>query len=116
MSSDITQRAVTIATSGTLSGAADLRAFRLVAVAMPSSWTAADLTFQVSIDGGSTYLELIGPAASAFQVSAAASQFIRLPKDAVVDGVDYMIVRSGILGTTVAQAAARTLTLLLQRT
>jgi len=50
-----TTATVTIANGASLSGAANLGEARICAIMMPADWTAADLTFQASIDGSTFY-------------------------------------------------------------
>lgn len=79
---------------------------------MPSSWTAADLTFQVSTDNGTTYQNVYEEDGSEYVVTADASRFIAITG---LPRVDAIKVRSGTSGTAVAQGAARTLTLFVER-
>lgn len=98
----------TIANDQSLSNASDdLRGVLCVAVLMPGTWTAAALTFQVSLDG-ETYTNMWYDGAE-YEVTAAASQYIVLDaKDFV--GIRYLRVRSGTSGTPVNQGGARTVT------
>ena len=103
---------VTIAASGSLSGAADLTGFTLVSIQMPTTWTAAAITFSGSLDG-STYGDVYNTAGTEYTIasaSAVASRLIILdPRDFA--GVRYLKIRSGTSAATVNQAAARTLVL-----
>jgi hypothetical protein len=110
---------VTIANGASLSDAdaisinesRDKPAHSLVAILMPSAWTAADLTFQVSNDN-TTFYEMVNTAGNNVSVtSPAADEWVAIdPADFV--GVEYLKVRSGTVGAAVAQGAARVLTLL----
>lgn len=82
-----------------------------VAVQMPATWTAANLTFQVSYDGGATYVNLTDEGTE-YAVEAAASQGIALDANVFL-GATHMKVRSGTVGTPVNQAAARTLSIVM---
>jgi hypothetical protein len=84
---------------------------------MPAAWTAADLTFQASPDGGLTFDELntadgvAADAAAPVQVhTPAASQFIGIDP-AKFRGFNCIKVRSGTVGTPVNQVAQAVLTL-----
>ena len=100
----------TIANGASLSGAVDLNNAHLVGIVMPSGWTAASLTFQVSRDGGVTFADYYSATAEYEVTTAAASRSIGFaPADFA--GVDAIKVRSGTSGTPVNQGAARVLTL-----
>lgn len=101
---------VTIANGASLSGVADLTGFMLAGIQMPAAWTAASLTFQVSIDG-TTYTDMYATDGTEVTVTgAAASRFLAfVPSDFA--GARYLKVRSGTTGSPVNQGAARTLIL-----
>lgn len=103
----------TIASGQSLSAAIVFGGYALHGIAMPSGWDAADLTFQVSVDGGSNYLELRTPDQIGFQYPAAAGQFISLTQR-VLYGFNMLKVRSGTATLAVAQTADRTLKLIVQ--
>jgi len=101
---------VTIANTTALSPAATLGSNRLlVGIAMPSGWDAAALTFQASIDGGQTWLEMQG-ASAVLTYAAAAGQYIAVDP-ALWRGVTMVKVRSGTSGSPVSQTADRALQL-----
>lgn len=103
-----------IANGASLSGAVDIVGLTLVGVLIPSSWTTADLTFQVSVDG-STYVDVYNDSGVEYLVQVgAASTYIVLNKSGYADfaGMRYLKVRSGTSGTPVNQGGARTLTLI----
>jgi hypothetical protein len=50
--------AVLISSGTALSAAVPLGAKQLVGIAMPAAWDAAALTFQVSVDGGTTFFSI----------------------------------------------------------
>ena len=100
-----------IAASATTSGAIDLYGLQMVALGMPTYWTAGVLTFNVSIDG-STYLRMYKNGAEYFE-TVTASQFIVLtPADFA--GVRYVQLRSGTYATPVTQTAARSIELVVR--
>jgi len=103
--------AVTIALNQSLSAPVQLYGRGFFGVEMPSAWTAANLTFQVSTDGD-TYRNLYDEDGNEVEVTAAANRFIRVfPADFMV--FPYIRLRSGTAGVPVNQLAARTLNLLL---
>lgn len=102
-------RAVTIDAGSALSAAVDLDGVALVGIQMPASWTAANLTFQVSADGV-TYADLYNQSGSEVVVTAAANRYIALDPT-LFQGIRRLKIRSGTSGTPVNQAASRTLLL-----
>lgn len=116
---DIETIPVTILNTQSLSAAVPLGPKSLVGIVMPAAWTAADLTFQGSVDG-TTFDELTasdltaaGTVATLQVHSPAAAQFIGLDP-AKLRGVNQLKVRSGTSGTPVAQGADRVLTLIVR--
>lgn len=101
---------VTIASGASLSAAIDTGGAVPVRIAMPADWTAADLTFQVSSDGGTTWWNLYDAAGTEYTVTAAEDREILLPYAELV-GCRFIKLRSGTSDTPVNQAADRTLTL-----
>lgn len=100
-----------IALGTALSAAVDCVDGRAIRVDMPAAWDAADLTFQVSLDGV-TYSDLYDAYGSEYVVRASASRAILLnPVDFI--GVRYLKVRSGTGAVPVNQTAARSITLTL---
>jgi len=104
---------VTIANGQSISAEADLGAKTLVGIAMPAAWTAAVLTFQVTIDNGATWLEATTSAGAAFSFTVAAGQFIAVDP-ALWRGINAIKIRSGTSGTPVAQGSDRVLNLILR--
>lgn len=97
---------VTIANNGTVSTAANFGEKVLCGLTMPAAWTAADLTFQISYDGGSTWTALYDDGGTAVKVtSPGAGKYLALDPSAFAGVVRLKCVSS------VAQGAARTLTL-----
>jgi hypothetical protein len=115
MSSDTFRTADTIA-NGTALGAAgaDLNNQHLVGIQMPAAWTAAALTFAMSLDGGTTWLNIYDQNGTELTVQAAASTYIALsPTLLTVPGL--LRVRSGTSAVPVNQAADRLVTFLSHR-
>lgn len=117
---DIDAIPVTIASGGSLSSAVALGGKVLVGLVMPSGWTSADITFQASHDGGTTFGELVtsdfaaADAIAAVQIhSPAASDFIAFDP-AKLRGVQSLKVRSGTSGAAVTQGADRIINLIVR--
>jgi len=102
-----------IASGTSLSGAIALGDGTLCGIAMPAGWDAAALSFQVSVDGGTTWGEM-QTITAAVSVTAAAGQYIALDP-AIWRGLNLLKVRSGSLASAVNQTADRTLTLQTRR-
>jgi hypothetical protein len=98
----------TIADEGNLSAGVRLGNLRPVAIVIGTGWVAADVTFQASIDGGTTWLNVHDAGGDTeLTVQAAASRYIGLlaaQADALA-GVQWIKVRSGTAGTPVTQTA-----------
>ena len=105
----------TIANGTALSGAIPIGVDTLVGLWMPAAWTAANITFQVSPDGGTTWLELLNDAGTAVTltnpVGGAFIVMTTAPKYAF-RGINMMKVRSGTSGVPVNQVADRIMTLI----
>lgn len=101
----------TIASSGNLSGVVDCGTARLAVIIMPASWTAADLTFQESVDN-STFVDKYDAYGVEYTVVSAASRAILINLADFI-GARYLKVRSGTSGSPVAQGGTRALTLVL---
>jgi len=99
----------TIAASSSLSPEVDLGIGTLVGIAMPAAWTAAALTFQVSVDGGVTWNELTTSAGAAVSYTVAAGQFIAVDPT-LWRGINAIKVRSGTSGSPVNQVSQAALT------
>lgn len=100
-----------IANGASLSGAVDVAGTTLIAIQMPATWTAANLTFQGSADG-SIYADVYNDSGDEYSIPVSASHFIML--DQVQNrfrGMRYLKVRSGTSGTPVNQGADRVLSL-----
>lgn len=103
----------TIASGASLSDAITLGGLRLFGVVMPAAWTAANLTFQASFDGGTTYVDVYDY--NGLEVVATASTSRLIVLDPVVfSAIPLLKIRSGTSGTAVNQGAARTLQIVLR--
>lgn len=98
------------ATAFSITAAIDLADKRLVRIALPAAWTAADLTFSVSYDG-INFNNLFDEFGAEVVVKAAASRSIRLN---ITDwlGVKKLKIRSGTSATPVNQTTGRALRLI----
>jgi len=104
---------VSIAAGASLSDATNLYGLRLYAIAMPSNWTTANLTFQGSADGGTTWTNMTDAYGNEISVTANVSSFIVLDLSQF-SGLQYLKIRSGSSASPIAQAAARSLQLVLR--
>ena len=103
----------TIANGQALTTALNLGGLHLFGIVVPAAWTAASLTFQMSHDGGATWLNVYDASGSEVTATAGASRYIAL--DAVVFAPLTLIkVRSGTSGSPVNQGQDTDLQLLLR--
>ena len=93
----------TIAAAGNLSSAANIVTSMIFGLKMPAAWTAADITFQVSLDNV-TYQNLYDETGTEVKVVVAASRFVRLPPGEWAS-YPYIKIRSGTAAAPVAQVA-----------
>ena len=105
--------AMTIASGASLSAANDLGGLRLFGIVMPAAWTTANLTFQMSPDGGTTWVDMYDANGNELTATASTSRFIALDL-ANFAAVQMVKVRSGTSGTPVNQGGDRTLSLILR--
>lgn len=110
MAIGMTSFAVTISNGTSLSLAIPVGQQVPIGVAMPAGWDAAVLTFQVSVDGGNTWLELTDTSGAAISYTVAASRYIPFDPNTWI-GINHLKIRSGTQGTPVNQTADRALTL-----
>ena len=97
----------TIANAASLSDAVELKGHSVLRIAMPAAWTAADLTFQISDDGGTTFRNVYWDWGPEMVVDAAAALTIELSPFVRLSHIDQIKVRSGTAAVPVAQAAER---------
>ena len=99
----------TIANTASLSDAMDLSGTTLAGYIMPASWTSANMTFQVSVDG-TNFHNFYDQFGNEVSHTVSTSRFVALnPSD--MASVRYIKFRSGTNGTPVAQGADRLITL-----
>jgi len=95
----------TIAINESLSAAVELGGHSVERIIMPAAWDAADLTFQISDDDGTTYQNVYWDWGAEMVVDAAASYTIELSPFVKLSNIELLKVRSGTAGTPVAQSA-----------
>lgn len=103
-----------IANAASLSGAINLGDGGLVALKMPSAWTAAALTFKAAEKEDGTYYDVYDSTGTALSVTAAASTYILLAPSTFA-GLRFIKIQSGTTGSPVAQGAARTIIVLVRK-
>jgi len=101
----------TIAAGQAISAEIDLGAMTLVGIVMPPAWTAAGMTFQISPDGGATWVEHTNSAGAATNFVVGGGQYIAVDP-ALWRGVYSMKVRSGTVGAPVNQTVGAALQLI----
>jgi hypothetical protein len=100
---------VVIANGASLSAAVEIGKTWLTGLILPAAWTAAGLTFQGSVDG-TNFHNLYETDGTEVTVTVAVDRFVRLaPMDWSI--FSHIKVRFGTSGTSVNQAAARTIKL-----
>jgi len=102
----------TIASGQSLSAAVNLGGLRMFGMIMPTAWTAAGLTFQMSADGTNWY-NMYDANGNELTASAAASRYVAF-EPANFAPVEWLKVRSGTSGTPVSQGQDSTLALVLR--
>lgn len=95
----------TILNSASLSSAIGIGDLTLLCLQMPSAWTAANLTFQASLDGA-TYANVYGDDGTEYTVTADASRVIYLDPSKFA-GMTHVKIRSGTSGAPVSQGGNR---------
>lgn len=103
----------TISNGQAITASIYLRDQPLVAIQMPASWTAANLTFQGSNDN-TNFFDVYNLDGDEYTVTAAASRYIVL-SPFEFQWARYIKIRSGTTGTPVNQSADRTIVLVTRR-
>ena len=106
--------AFTIASGASLSEELDTNGFMPVAIKMPGTWSAANLTFQGCEVTGGTFCDVYDNAGTEYTVVAAASRYILL-NPAAFASFQFIKVRSGTSGVAVAQGGARSVIMILRK-
>jgi hypothetical protein len=107
---------VTIAAGASLSSPASVGSKVLCGIIFPAVWTSASLTFQVSVDGGATWLEYYDDSTTEQQILTTTPTGLYLALDAsMFAGVTMLKVRSGTFAAPVNQVAAASLMLVARK-
>lgn len=126
MLTEVTTKPVTIANGASVSDAADIRFNQLVGYVIPATWTAAGVAFQLSYDGGTTYVAAKRVEFGTTTAPIAAKTIEVLAADTSVStmfainpvwflGATHVKVVSQTAGTPVNQGGARIVTLVLRQ-
>lgn len=111
----IHQNNAVIASGASLSGAVAIGGeFSLIGIEFPAAWDAADMTFQVSLDDGTTWKELLDDAGNAVQKTVTAGQYRELDASEFKSAIRIKV-RSGTSSLAVNQTADRTIKLFSRR-
>ena len=97
----------TILNTASLSDAVELEGHSVERIIMPAAWTAADLTFQISDDDGTTFQNLYWDWGAEFVIDAAVATTIELSPFCKLSNIDQLKVRSGTSGAAQAQGGDR---------
>jgi hypothetical protein len=103
----------TIAEDADSSDAIFVGDYALFGIVMPSTWTAADISFEVSLDG-TTYQHMYDETGAEVSITPTAGTTLMFEADFASRflGAKYVKIRSGVSGAFVNQAGARTLTII----
>lgn len=104
---------VDIAANAAFTNTINVGGLRLFAIVMPTDWTSANLTFQISTDGGTSWKNLKDQKGNEVTALTEASACIALDATQFA-AFQYIRLRSGTNSTPVTQTATRTLQLLLR--
>lgn len=104
---------VSISSGQSLSPSVDLGGLRLFGIVMPSAWTTANLTFQMSQDGGVTWNNMYDTNGTEIVAQASTSRYIAFDP-ILFSGVQMLRLRSGTSSSAVAQGSDRVLQILLR--
>lgn len=104
---------VTISNGAALTDTINLGGLRLFGITIPAEWTTANLTFQTSFDGGTTWANMQDKQGNALVVVATPNSYIALTPSNF-SAVQYLRIRSGTELDPINQAEERTLKLILR--
>lgn len=109
------QASVTIASGTSLSPAVIIGGeFSIIGIEYPAAWDAADVTFQISLDEGTTWKELLDDSGTAIQKTVTAAQYRELDSAEFKSAVQIKV-RSGTASVAVNQTADRLIKLFSRR-
>ena len=102
---------VVIPINTSTSGIIDLQTIprAISGVIMPAAWTAASLTFEVSVDGTNFFVLHDGTAEFTILAAGGAAAGLAISRTFPFGEMPFVRIRSGVIGVYVNQAAARTL-------
>jgi hypothetical protein len=110
--SDIRTGTVTIANAASLSDACQCPGQRLLCgVRVPSGWTTAAVSFQVSHDGGTTYSVLWSDSGAEYSIAAVTASLYVAVDPTLFLGATHVKIQSGTSGATVNQSGSDIVTL-----
>lgn len=107
MSTAVKYMPVTIPSGQSLSNGALLGDYSLCGLLFPAVWTAAGLTYQISFDGGTTFVNLNDSTGTevALPASPAAGKYFAIdPFNSSLTGITLLKLRSGTAAAPVNQA------------
>jgi hypothetical protein len=95
----------TIANAASLSDAIDISGTTLVGYIIPSSWTAADITFTASVDGTNFY-NVYDQFGNEIKHTVSTSRYVTLPPSDFAS-IRFIKLRSGTSSSAITQGAER---------
>ena len=101
---------VTIAANQSITEVINLGGLRLFGIELPSEWTAADLTFQISSDAGQSWSDLYSMNGDEVVGVAVASHYLSLDPLPFAP-IQYLRIRSGTAVVPIVQEVERSLKL-----
>lgn len=105
--------AAAIPDAGSITDPINLGGLRLFGVVMPADWTAANLTFQMSPDGGASWANLKDQTGNEITAVVSASDCV-VVDPAHFAAMPFLRIRSGTAASPVVQSAERTIKLILR--
>ena len=105
---------ISIQSGTSMSDLLNLGGLRLFGLTIPSDWTTADITFQMSPDEGVTWFDVHDASGQPAKVSASADGFFAVDPRCFAS-IQNLRVRSGTAGAEVQQTGDRSLQLILRK-
>jgi hypothetical protein len=106
LTNKVTKKGGAIAAGASLSSALSVSAGQITGLYV-ATWTAAVMTFQTSVDKGTTWINLYDDAGNEVSVTPTAAKFCALDAG-TFGGITYLKCRSGTSGAAVNQVVAVT--------
>lgn len=104
---------VTLTGGSSITDLVDLGGLRLFALVVPSDWATANITFQMSPDGGTTWANMKDQNGNEIVVTAGASDCVLL-NPTQFSSLPFLRLRSGTAASPVVQASSRSIQLVLR--